>query len=49
MFFKKLCFKDLSESLTTGNKTEMPTLEAVYGVVAKLSALAVAMEIQNEK
>jgi glutamate--cysteine ligase len=45
MFFKKLCFKDLSESLSTGNKEQLPLLEAVYGAVAKLSALAAAQEI----
>lgn len=49
MFFKKLCFKDLSESLTEGKVEQMPTLEAVYGAVAKLSALAAAMELKNEK
>jgi glutamate--cysteine ligase len=48
MFFKKLCFKDLSESLHQGKENEMPTLEAVYGVVAKLSALAAAMELKEE-
>ena len=51
MFFKKLCFKDLSESLTAKKKSEypedFPTLEAVYGAVAKLSALAAAMEIKQ--
>ena len=45
MFFKKLCFKDLSDSLLSGKKKDLPTLEAVYGAVAKLSALAAAMEI----
>jgi glutamate--cysteine ligase len=45
MFFKKLCFKDLSDSLLSGKKKDLPTLEAVYGIVAKLSALAAAMEI----
>jgi glutamate--cysteine ligase len=45
MFFKKLCFRDLSTSLETGNRDELPTLEAVYGIVAKLSALAAAMEL----
>jgi len=48
MFFKKLCFKDLSDSLVKGNPKDLPTLEAVYGVVAKLSALAAAMEIQAQ-
>ncbi len=51
MFFKKLCFKDLSESLAVKKSSEFPedfpTLEAVYGLVAKLSALAAAMEIQQ--
>lgn len=47
MFFKKLCFKDLSESLQAGEKSNLPTLEAVYGVVAKLSALAAAMELKE--
>jgi glutamate--cysteine ligase len=47
MFFKKLCFKDLSTSLATGNREQLPMLEAVYGIVAKLSALAAAMEIQE--
>ncbi len=47
MFFKKLCFKDLSDSLNSGNREEMPTLEAAYGVVAKLSALAAAMELRQ--
>ena len=49
MFFKKLCFRDLSTSLETGNREELPTLEAVYGIVAKLSALAAAMELQEKK
>jgi glutamate--cysteine ligase len=53
MFFKKLCFKDLSDSLACKKSTEFPddfpTLEAVYGVIAKLSALAAAMEIKNEQ
>lgn len=48
MYFKKLCFKDLSDSLMTGNDDDLPTLEAVYGVVAKLSALAAAMELKNQ-
>jgi len=51
MFFKKLCFKDLSDSLKAKKTTEFPedfpTLEAVYGVVGKLSALAAAMEIKQ--
>jgi len=51
MFFKKLCFKDLSDSLSCKKSTEFPddfpTLEAVYGIVAKLSALAAAMEIKK--
>ena len=48
MFFKKLCFKDLSSSLESGNQDQMPTLEAVYGIVAKLSALAAAMELKEK-
>jgi glutamate--cysteine ligase len=51
MFFKKLCFKDLSDSLAVKKSSEFPedfpTLEAVYGAVAKLSALAAAMEIKQ--
>jgi glutamate--cysteine ligase len=51
MFFRKLCFKDLSDSLevktTEGCPEDFPTLEAVYGMVAKLSALAAAMEIKQ--
>ncbi len=47
MLFKKLCFKDLSESLESGVRKEVPTLEAVYGTIAKLSALAAAIEIKN--
>lgn len=51
MFFKKLCFKDLSDSLKAKKASEcpedFPTLEAVYGIVAKLSALAAAMEIKS--
>ena len=47
MFFKKLCFKDLKESLTTGTIEDLPELEAIYGLVAKLSALAAAMEIKD--
>jgi len=51
MFFKKLCFKDLSDSLAAKKATEIPedfpTLEAVYGMVAKLSALAAAMELKQ--
>ena len=51
MFFKKLCFKDLSDSLAVKKSSEFPedfpTLEAVYGMVAKLSALAAAMEISQ--
>lgn len=53
MFFKKLCFKDLSDSLQCKKSAEFPedfpTLEAVYGVIAKLSALAAAMEIKHGK
>lgn len=49
MFFKKLCFQDLSTSLETGNRENFPTLEAVYGIVAKLSSLAAAMELQEKK
>ncbi len=47
MFFKKLCFKDLSDSLHTRNFEDFPMLEAVYGVIAKLSALAAAMELRQ--
>ena len=51
MFFRKLCFKDLSDSLEVktaeGCPEDFPTLEAVYGMVAKLSALAAAMEIKQ--
>ena len=47
MFFKKLCFKDLSDCLENEDFSEIPTLEAAYGVVAKLSALAAAMEIRQ--
>jgi glutamate--cysteine ligase len=50
-FFRKLCFKDLSDSLaaksTTNCPEDFPTQEAVYGIIAKLSALAAAMEIQS--
>ncbi|MBS1958727.1 MAG: glutamate--cysteine ligase [Bdellovibrionales bacterium] len=48
MYFKKLCFKDLSDSLATGDDDDLPTLEAVYGIVAKLSAVAAAMELKNQ-
>ncbi len=48
MFFKKLCFTDLSSSLESGNRDDLPTLEAVYGIVAKLSALAAAMELKEK-
>ncbi len=47
MFFKKLCFKDLSDSLNDGNSEEFPHLEAVYGVIGKLSALAAARELRD--
>ncbi|NDG84679.1 MAG: glutamate--cysteine ligase, partial [Proteobacteria bacterium] len=47
MFFRKLCFKDLSDCLENKDFDEFPTLEAVYGLVAKLSALAAAMEIRQ--
>ncbi len=47
MFFKKLCFKDLSDSLSQGEIKDLPALEAIYGVVGKLSALAAAMEIRQ--
>ena len=47
MFFKKLCFRDLSTSLETGNRDQLPMLEAVYGIVARLSALAAAMELKE--
>ena len=47
MFFKKLCFKDLSDSLNNGNSEEFPHLEAVYGVIGKLSALAAARELRD--
>lgn len=49
MYFKKLCFKDLSESFANGNDDDLPTLEAVYGMVAKLSALAAAHELLETK
>ncbi|MBC7396193.1 MAG: glutamate--cysteine ligase [Bdellovibrionales bacterium] len=49
MFFKKLCFQDLSTSLETGDREKFPTLEAVYGIVAKLSSLAAAMELKDTK
>jgi glutamate--cysteine ligase len=47
MFFRKLCFKDLSDALKTQNFEDFPTLEAVYGTIAKLSALAAASEIRQ--
>jgi glutamate--cysteine ligase len=47
MFFKKLCFKDLSDCLMNGNQEELPLLEAVYGIIGKLSALAAAMELKE--
>lgn len=47
MFFRKLCFKDLSDAMKTGNFEDFPTLEAVYGTIAKLSALAAANEIRQ--
>jgi hypothetical protein len=47
MFFKKLCFKDLSDSLNDGNSEEFPHLEAVYGVIGRLSALAAAQELRD--
>jgi glutamate--cysteine ligase len=50
MFFRKLCFKDLSDSLAVKTNDhcpdDFPSQEAVYGIVAKLSALAAAMEIK---
>ncbi len=51
MFFRKLCFKDLSDSLSARKNAKIPedfpTLEAVYGNIAKLSALAAAMEMKK--
>jgi len=47
MFFKKLCFKDLSECLENRDFGDLPVLEAVYGVIARLSALAAAREIRQ--
>ena len=47
MFFRKLCFKDLSDCLENRDFNDFPTLEAAYGLVAKLSALAAAMEIRQ--
>jgi glutamate--cysteine ligase len=47
MFFRKLCFKDLSDAMKTRNFEDFPTLEAVYGTIAKLSALAAANEIRQ--
>jgi glutamate--cysteine ligase len=47
MFFRKLCFKDLSDAMKTRNFDDFPTLEAVYGTIAKLSALAAANEIRQ--
>jgi len=51
MFFRKLCFKDLSDSLAARQNAKIPedfpALEAVYGNIAKLSALAAAMEMTN--
>jgi glutamate--cysteine ligase len=56
MIFKKLCFKDLHDHwgnshtpCTAENYNDLPILEAVYGVVAKLSALAAGLEIQALK
>jgi glutamate--cysteine ligase len=51
MFFRKLCFKDLSDSLSARKNAKIPedfpTLEAVYGNIAQLSALAAAMEMKK--
>ncbi len=47
MFFKKLCFKDLSDCIETKEFDELPLLEAVYGVIGRLSALAAAREIRQ--
>jgi glutamate--cysteine ligase len=47
MFFKKLCFKDLSDCIETKEFEELPLLEAVYGVIGRLSALAAAREIRQ--
>lgn len=49
MFFKKLCFKDLSDCLSDGNPDELPHLEAVYGMIGKLSALAAAAELRDNQ
>jgi glutamate--cysteine ligase len=47
MFFKKLCFKDLEDCLKEGSEEDLPHLEAVYGVIGKLSALAAAHELKD--
>jgi glutamate--cysteine ligase len=50
-FFRKFCFKDLSDSLAVKTSKscpdDFPSQEAVYGMIAKLSALAAAMEIKQ--
>lgn len=44
MIFKKFCFKDLHDCWNNSDLSDFPTLEAVYGSVAKLSALAATQE-----
>lgn len=45
MIFKKLCMSDLRDA-EKGGIPEAGTLEIVYGAVARISALAAALEIQ---
>ena len=54
MLFKKLCMSDLRESeseLQEGIETakKLPTLELVYGSIAKLSTLATGLELSEHK
>lgn len=49
MVFKKFCFKDLKDSWSENLINEFPVLEAVYGSIAKLAALAATQEHHYEK
>ncbi len=44
MIFKKLCFKDLHDFWNCNDFNEFPVLEAVYGSIGRLSALAASRE-----
>jgi glutamate--cysteine ligase len=47
MLFRKLCMKELRDSWASCSQADFPALEAVYGTVSRLSALAASLEIEE--